>query len=151
MYDISHVESSVKQARSDLYRASLHLPASFVFTLMDFSLGERSILEWDEDDVHAFFTSLGFPQYEGQLKGRTYSLLRRSLHSNCSYATEHNISGDVLCMLDSEGLKSVGVTTIGQRLAILKAVWQLKITHNIPIEEDHYVPPCQFCSSIRFD
>ncbi|KAF7430523.1 Adaptor for signal transduction [Pleurotus ostreatus] len=91
---------------------------------MDFSLGERSILEWDEDDVHAFFTSLGFPQYESQLK-------------------EHNISGDVLCMLDSEGLKSVGVTTIGQRLAILKAVWQLKITHNIPIEEDHYVPPSE--------
>ncbi|KAL4266880.1 Adaptor for signal transduction [Pleurotus pulmonarius] len=91
---------------------------------MDFSLGERSIIEWDEDDVHAFFTSLGFPQYESQLK-------------------EHNISGDVLCMLDSEGLKSVGVTTIGQRLAILKAVWQLKITHNIPIEEDHYVPPSE--------
>ncbi|KDQ27001.1 hypothetical protein PLEOSDRAFT_1066280 [Pleurotus ostreatus PC15] len=91
---------------------------------MDFSLGERSILEWDEDDVHAFFTSLGFPQYESQLK-------------------EHNISGDVLCMLDSEGLKSVGVTTIGQRLAILKAVWQLKVTHNIPIEEDHYVPPSE--------
>lgn len=45
-------------------------------------------------------------------------------------------------MLDSEGLKDVGVTTIGQRLAILKAVYQVKLAHNVPIDADHYVPPC---------
>lgn len=58
---------------------------------------------------------------------------------------EHRISGDVLCLLDSEGLKSIGVSTIGQRLAILKAVYQTKLAHNVPIEDDHYVPPCKSC------
>lgn len=56
---------------------------------------------------------------------------------------EHNISGDVLCLLDPEGLKGVGIATIGQRLAILKAVYLLKIAHGVPIDSDHYVPPCE--------
>lgn len=43
-------------------------------------------------------------------------------------------------MLDSEGLKAVGVSTIGQRLSILKAVYNLKLAHNVPIDADHYVP-----------
>jgi len=60
---------------------------------------------------------------------------------------EHKISGDVLCMLDSEGLKDVGVTTIGQRLSILKAVYQVKLAHKVPIDVDHYVPPCMFYPS----
>lgn len=60
---------------------------------------------------------------------------------------EHNISGDVLCMLDSEGLKDVGVATIGQRLAILKSVYQIKLAHNVPIDADHYIPPCTFIFS----
>jgi hypothetical protein len=47
-------------------------------------------------------------------------------------------------MLDSEGLKSLGIATIGQRLAILKSVYNVKLAHNVPIEEEHYVPPCQY-------
>lgn len=46
-------------------------------------------------------------------------------------------------MLDSEGLKTVGVSTIGQRLAILKAVYLVKLAHSVPIDSDHYVPPCE--------
>lgn len=57
---------------------------------------------------------------------------------------EHNITGDVLCLLDAESLKEVGIATIGQRLAILKAVYNLKVANNIPIEADHYVPPCMY-------
>ncbi|OBZ74106.1 hypothetical protein A0H81_06013 [Grifola frondosa] len=64
-----------------------------------------SILDWDENDVHAWFTKLGFPQYEHQVK-------------------EHNISGDVLCLLDAESLKEIA-------------------SQNIPIEPDHYVPPSE--------
>jgi protein STE50 len=45
-------------------------------------------------------------------------------------------------MMNSETLKSIGVSTIGQRLAILKAVYQTKIAHNIPLDPDAYVPPC---------
>jgi hypothetical protein len=57
---------------------------------------------------------------------------------------EHRILGDALCLLDSEGLKAVGVSTIGQRLSILKAVYNLKLAHNVPIHSDHYVPQCMY-------
>ncbi|KAI0331446.1 hypothetical protein GY45DRAFT_1345273 [Cubamyces sp. BRFM 1775] len=83
-----------------------------------------SILDWDENDVHNWLTKLGFPQYEQQVK-------------------ENNITGDVLCLLDPETLKDMGVTTIGQRLAILKAVYNIKLAQNIPIEPEHYVPPSE--------
>ena len=59
-----------------------------------------------------------------------------------AFSVEHNISGDILCALDSDSLKDMGVTTIGQRLAILKAIYLLKLQHNIPIEPEDYVPPC---------
>ena len=42
----------------------------------------------------------------------------------------------------------MGITTIGQRLAILKAVYNIKLVQNIPIEPDHYVPPCASPSSL---
>lgn len=41
----------------------------------------------------------------------------------------------------------MGIATIGQRLAILKAVYNVKLIQNIPIEPDHYVPPCASSSS----
>ncbi|EPQ56437.1 hypothetical protein GLOTRDRAFT_59689 [Gloeophyllum trabeum ATCC 11539] len=85
---------------------------------------QKNILDWDENDVQAFFAQLGYPQYEAQIR-------------------EHNISGDVLCMLDAETLKEVGVATVGQRLAILKAVYLAKQAHNVPIEDDQYVPPSE--------
>ncbi|TFK94152.1 hypothetical protein K466DRAFT_593821 [Polyporus arcularius HHB13444] len=83
-----------------------------------------NILEWDENDVHNWLTKLGFPQYEQQVK-------------------QHNVSGDVLCLLEPESLKEIGIATIGQRLAILKAVYNVKLAQNIPIEPDHYVPPSE--------
>ncbi|KAF9078195.1 hypothetical protein BDP27DRAFT_1207910 [Rhodocollybia butyracea] len=85
---------------------------------------DRSIFDWDEDDVQNWLTGLGYPQYESQIK-------------------THRISGDILCMLDAETLKSIGVTTIGQRLAILKAVYLLKIANNIPLDSESYVPPSE--------
>lgn len=49
-------------------------------------------------------------------------------------------------MLDPETLKAVGVATIGQRLTILKAIYQAKLAYHIPIDSDHYVPPCMSTS-----
>ncbi|KAJ7576885.1 hypothetical protein C8J56DRAFT_1007330 [Mycena floridula] len=84
----------------------------------------RSIVDWDEQEVQQWLSKLGYPQYDAQIK-------------------EHRISGDILCMIDSDTLKSIGVQTIGQRLAILKAVYQLKLAQNVPIESDDYVPPSE--------
>lgn len=57
---------------------------------------------------------------------------------------DHGISGEILSLLDHEGLKEVGVHSVGQRLAILKEVYYLKVQHGIPIEPEHYVPPCSY-------
>ncbi|KAF8159613.1 hypothetical protein B0H34DRAFT_654723 [Crassisporium funariophilum] len=91
---------------------------------MDGQLAERHILDWDETDVHNWLSNLGYAQYEGQIR-------------------EHKIQGDSLCELDSEGLKSLGITTIGQRLTILKSIYLIKLAHNVPIDETHYVPPSE--------
>lgn len=45
-------------------------------------------------------------------------------------------------MVDAETLKNIGIATVGQRLAILKAVYMIKLAHNVPLEADDYVPPC---------
>lgn len=47
-------------------------------------------------------------------------------------------------MLDSDGLKALGITSVGQRLTLLKAVYHLKLAHGIHLGEDDYVPPCKF-------
>ncbi|TFY63007.1 hypothetical protein EVJ58_g3494 [Rhodofomes roseus] len=83
-----------------------------------------NIMDWDETAVHAWFVKLGLPQYENQIR-------------------EHRISGEVLCLLDAEGMKEIGIATIGQRLAILKGVYNIKLAQGIPIESDHYVPPSE--------
>lgn len=31
----------------------------------------KHILDWDESDVHQWFMSIGYPQYEAQVKGST--------------------------------------------------------------------------------
>ena len=102
---------------------------------------DKEILQWDENDVQAWLKSIGFPQYEQQIRGS-----RRRLNGPqvpADRCTENNITGDVLVMLNAESLKEFGVATIGQRVAILKAVYQLKIAQNVPIEPDDYVPPCK--------
>ncbi|PCH44267.1 hypothetical protein WOLCODRAFT_77286 [Wolfiporia cocos MD-104 SS10] len=87
-------------------------------------LHRTSILDWDEGDVHAWFCKLGLPQYEASIR-------------------EHRMSGDALCLLDTEGLKDMGVASIGHRLTILKGVYNVKVAQGVPIEEGHYVPPSE--------
>ncbi|KIM32814.1 hypothetical protein M408DRAFT_326544 [Serendipita vermifera MAFF 305830] len=88
----------------------------------------QSLLDYTEDDVHVFLSSLGLDQYEARLH-------------------EHGITGDILQALDSEALKEIGINSVGQRLAILKAVYTLKIRDGIPVEPDHYVPPSEAAES----
>lgn len=84
----------------------------------------KHIFDWDESDVHQWFTSLGFPQYETQVR-------------------THKIQGDSLCIMDLEVLKSLGIATIGQRLSILKAIYLVKLAQNIPFNQDDYIPPSE--------
>ena len=115
---------------------------------------QRSIMDWDEDDVHAFLCRIGFPQYEAQIRGAFSSrfpfvifLHSISYHGWALFFSPtlgNNITGDILVELGAEELKEVGITTVGQRLGILKAVYHVKLSHGIPIQPHHYVPPCKF-------
>lgn len=101
------------------------------------------ISSWSENDVHLFFSNLGFPQYEANVKGQLllFIIIPRSHHHLIS-SLEHNLTGDVLCIMGPEDLKEMGIATVGQRLAILKAVYLIKLDHDVPFEPDHYIPPC---------
>jgi hypothetical protein len=102
----------------------------------------RLISDWDENDVQLFLSNLGLPQYEAKVKGQWLYLI--VFHSDCRLTSikEHNLTGDVLCMIGPEDLKEIGIATVGQRLAILKAIYLIKLAHEIPFEPDHYIPPC---------
>ncbi|GAA5909784.1 hypothetical protein JCM6882_002672 [Rhodosporidiobolus microsporus] len=91
---------------------------------VDSPLSAYDLSSLDADGVHRLFTDLGFPHYHDQLQ-------------------EHGITGEVLVHLDHAALKDVGVHSVGQRLAILKTVYDLKVLQNIPVEEGHYVPPSE--------
>lgn len=101
----------------------------------------QPISQWSEDSVAAWLGSIGFSQYEQPMKGQhpsSYLLI-----SNLTASKENDVTGDVLCRLDLEFLKEIGVTSIGQRVAILKAVYQLKLAHNESLLPGDYIPPCE--------
>jgi hypothetical protein len=57
---------------------------------------------------------------------------------------ENEIVGEALVALQHDDLKQMGVTSVGHRLTILKSVYDIKVKQDIPIENDHYVPLCEY-------
>ncbi|KAF9962817.1 Adaptor for signal transduction [Mortierella alpina] len=82
----------------------------------------ESITQWDSSRVHQWMCSIGFPNYEKQIK-------------------DNGISGDLLVHLDHAALKDLSIWEVGKRLLILKAIYQLKISYGISLEAGDYVPP----------
>lgn len=66
-----------------------------------------------------------------------------------SSPTDEGITGDVLAALQHAELKELGVGSVGHRLTILKAVYDIKIRQNVPMDPDDYVPLCA-CSFSSF-
>lgn len=42
-----------------------------------------------------------------------------------------------------DDLKSMGITSVGHRLTILKSVYDVKKAQDVPLESDHYLPLCK--------
>lgn len=59
---------------------------------------------------------------------------------------DEGITGDILIVLQHAELKEMGISSVGHRLKILKAVYEIKVKQNVPIEPDDYVPLCMSCS-----
>ncbi|ORX34205.1 hypothetical protein BD324DRAFT_637089 [Kockovaella imperatae] len=79
------------------------------------------LLEWDEGAVHSYLVHIGLPQYEELI-------------------FEHGITGDVLAAMDHATLQDMGITSIGHRLNLLRAVWELKKEQGIDLGDDDWRP-----------
>ncbi|GAK67328.1 protein kinase regulator [Moesziomyces antarcticus] len=79
------------------------------------------INKWSEQQVADWLSTIGLAKY-----GRDF--------------ISNGITGDVLVLLDDEALKDIGVVTIGQRLAMLSAIYRLKTQFGIPIHDGDWLP-----------
>lgn len=111
-----------------------------------------SLLEWDEDAVGHFLHTHGFPDLSAEIHGNVSPLslppIARVPPSDSlllpSSIPEHAISGEVLAMLESDDLKDIGVSSLGMRLGILKAVEALKLEQGLTsAPDDAYDLSCQ--------
>ncbi|GAA5808021.1 hypothetical protein MFLAVUS_001403 [Mucor flavus] len=82
----------------------------------------QHVLMWDENKVTKWMTTVGFASFEKQFR-------------------EQGITGDVLVNLDHESLRDLSILTVGQRMDLLKSIYQLKIQHRVPVNEWDYIPP----------
>jgi hypothetical protein len=77
------------------------------------------------------------------LVGGLFLRLVKTLYGCMLTWTDEVISGDVLAALQHAELKEMGVGSVGHRLTILKAVYEIKVKQNVPIDPDDYVPLCK--------
>ncbi|KAI4122350.1 MAG: hypothetical protein LQ338_005865 [Usnochroma carphineum] len=82
----------------------------------------NSIIKWTTGQCADFVASLDLPQY-------------------CDTFIENEIVGEALIALKHEELKEMNVVSIGHQITILKAVYDVKVRQEVPIESDHYIPP----------
>lgn len=59
----------------------------------------------------------------------------------CS-AVDESVNGEALAEMQNQDFKEMGITSIGHRLTLLKAVYEVKVKQNIPLDNEHYVPLC---------
>ncbi|KAF2197341.1 hypothetical protein GQ43DRAFT_381224 [Delitschia confertaspora ATCC 74209] len=98
-----------------------HTPTTFTHSRDSVASPTGIITEWTEDQTADFLRSIGLPQY-----AKTF--------------IEEGITGDALVALQHAELKEMGMSSVGHRLTILKAVYEIKVKQHVPIEPDHYVP-----------
>lgn len=79
------------------------------------------VSQWSEHQVSDWLSATGLPK------------LGKDFVSN-------GITGDVLLLLDDDALKDIGVSTIGQRLAIHSGIYKLKSQYGVPLQDGDWVP-----------
>ena len=69
-------------------------------------------------------------------------MLGSSYEADRCVCKENEIVGEALIALRHEELKEMAIISVGHRLTILKGVYDVKIKQDIPIDSDHWIPPC---------
>jgi protein STE50 len=82
-----------------------------------------NILQWSEDQVADFVSALS-----------------PALKPYCQTFADEGVNGEALAALTHDELRELGVSSVGHRLTILKAVYEQKIRSGVKIEEGDYVP-----------
>ncbi|KAF2011437.1 RA-domain-containing protein [Aaosphaeria arxii CBS 175.79] len=109
------------ETTDDEVASAEHTPTTFTHSRDGRGSPHDLITEWDERDTADFIAELG-------------------LEKHAQPFIEHGITGDVLIELQHAELKELGISSVGHRLTVLKAVYEIKVKQNLPIEPDHYVP-----------
>ena len=82
------------------------------------------ISQWTEEEVADYIFSLA-----------------PSLKQYSQCFVEEGVNGEALIALHHDELRELGITSVGHRLTILKAVYEQKIRSGVKVEEGDYVPP----------
>ncbi|OCK80502.1 hypothetical protein K432DRAFT_404676 [Lepidopterella palustris CBS 459.81] len=98
-----------------------HTPTTFTHSRDSNGSPTGLISQWTAEQCADFISTLGLSQYADTF-------------------IDEGITGDALVALQHAELKEMGMTSVGHRLTILKAVYEIKIKQNVAIEPDHYVP-----------
>ena len=68
------------------------------------------------------------------------SAMHSLFSENLLIAAEHGITGDVLSAMDHLALADMGINSLGHRLKLLRAVWEIKRDQGIQMHEDDWKP-----------
>ncbi|KAI5917932.1 hypothetical protein F4810DRAFT_726570 [Camillea tinctor] len=114
-------DSEISPTDSEGRSSAEHTPTTYGHRSSADRLPETIISEWTAEECADFIATIGLQQYSERF-------------------IENEIVGEALVALLHDDLKSMGVTSVGHRLTILKSVYDVKKAQDIPIESDHYVP-----------
>ncbi|KAF2743593.1 RA-domain-containing protein [Sporormia fimetaria CBS 119925] len=98
-----------------------HTPTTFTHSRDGKNNPAGLITDWTEQEAADFISNLGLDQY-----AQTFE--------------DEGITGEALVALQHADLKDMGMSSVGHRLTVLKAVYDLKVKQNVPVDPDHYVP-----------
>ncbi|KAI1504258.1 hypothetical protein F5X99DRAFT_416775 [Biscogniauxia marginata] len=114
-------DSEISPTDSEGRSSTEHTPTTYGHRSSADRLPETIISEWTAEECADFIATIGLQQYSDRF-------------------IENEIVGEALVALLHDDLKSMGVTSVGHRLTILKSVYDVKKAQDIPIESDHYIP-----------
>lgn len=103
----------------------------------------NTIVGWTTEQCADYISSLGLPQYCDKFLGRGDTCAITETRLTGVTCTENEIVGEALIALRHEELKEMAIISVGHRLTILKGVYDVKIKQDIPIDSDHWIPPCK--------